>query len=173
MLVVYESKNGHTRQYAQWIASEFSTIALPLSELKPVDWKQSDVIVFGGGIYMGKIRGLKKVLRLSKDRPLVLFASGANQGTDADLAYVKSRNLSATLQSKLPFFFLPSDMDLDNTKGLLKWVMTKVVAAIEKKTDKTEADHRFLTMMKPPTSRMDPSQIQPLVRFVSETWPNL
>jgi hypothetical protein len=98
----------------------------------------------------------------------VLFACGANEGTEADLAYVKSRNLTPTLQTKIPFFFLPSSMDLEHTKGFLKWMMSKIVSMIEKKPEPTSEDRKFLEMMKPSKERMEKSRIDELVQFVKE-----
>lgn len=167
-LVVYQSKHGHTLQYAHWIAEALQWECKALSEMDKSDWNQDDWIVFGGGIYMGKIQGLKKVLEKRKNKPLVLFACGANEGTEADLAYVKSRNLPVAIQSKIPFFFLPSSMDLEHTKGFLKWMMTKIVAILEKKPEPTIEDRKFLEMMKPSKERMDVGEIDELVRYVKE-----
>lgn len=168
-IVVYQSKNGHTAQYAKWVAEALGCAAKPMSDMNKDDWNTEDTVIFGGGIYMGKIQGCKKAFRLRKNKPLVLFACGANQGTDADLAYVKTRNLSPVQQSRLPFYFFPSDMDLANTKGFMKWMMTKIVVMIEKKAVKTDEDRKFLEMMKPSASRMDKSRIEALVRDVQET----
>lgn len=167
-IVVFQTKHGHTQQYAEWIAAALQCPSKPLSDMKKDEWDRYDQVVFGGGIYMGKIQGWKKALRFRKSKPLVLFACGANQGTEADLAYVKSRNMTPSEQARIPFFFLPSTMDLSQTKGFLKWMMTKIVAMIEKKPDPTEDDRKFLEMMKPTKERMDIASIDDLVRFVSD-----
>lgn len=167
-IVVYQSKHGHTKQYAQWIASALQCQSKPLSDMKKDEWDSYDQVIFGGGIYMGKIQGWKKAQRHRKNKPIVLAACGANQGTEADLAYVKTRNMTPSQQAKIPFFFLPSTMDLGQTKGFLKWMMSNIVAMIEKKPNPTEDDRKFLEMMKPTKERMDIAFIDDLVRFVQE-----
>lgn len=60
-VVVYSSKTGFTKKYAQWIAEDLSLEAYELEEsdnLKEV-LSGVDTLIFGGGLYAIGINGLK------------------------------------------------------------------------------------------------------------------
>lgn len=63
-VVVYSSKTGFTKKYAEWIAEDLSLEAYDLEEsdnLKEV-LISVDTLIFGGGLYAIGINGLKKLL---------------------------------------------------------------------------------------------------------------
>lgn len=53
-IVIYTSKRGSTKQYAEWIAEELGCAAVPLSG---VDWSVTDLSEYDCIIYGGWIRG--------------------------------------------------------------------------------------------------------------------
>lgn len=55
-LVVYYSKYGSTKLYAEWIASAIGAIILELNELSEEILDRSDRIIFGCGIYTGGLK---------------------------------------------------------------------------------------------------------------------
>ena len=50
-IVVYKSKYGCTKTYAQWIAEELSCDICEQSEIKIDELKKYDIIIYGGGLY--------------------------------------------------------------------------------------------------------------------------
>lgn len=57
--VIYKSKTGFTRKYAQWIAEETGCDLFPYEQREKVDFSRYDTILYGGGFYAGTIGGLK------------------------------------------------------------------------------------------------------------------
>ena len=53
-IVIYTSKRGSARQYAEWIAEDLGCRAIPLSD---VDWSETDLSEYDCVIYGGWIRG--------------------------------------------------------------------------------------------------------------------
>ena len=53
--IVYKSKYGSTKKYAQWIAQESSGDLFESSKVKAKKISEYDIIVFGGGLYAGGI----------------------------------------------------------------------------------------------------------------------
>ncbi len=49
-IVIYTSKRGSTRQYAEWIAEDLGCEALTLSDAKGIDLHEYDCIIYGGWI---------------------------------------------------------------------------------------------------------------------------
>lgn len=56
-IVIYDSKYGHTEQFAKWISEELSVPMMPLSEAEAADLASYQTIVFGAPIYAGMIKG--------------------------------------------------------------------------------------------------------------------
>ena len=53
--VVYKSRYGTTKQYAEWIAKALDAILLEASVVKPSQLASFDIVVYGGGLYAGRI----------------------------------------------------------------------------------------------------------------------
>ncbi len=62
-LVVYTSKYGSTKQYAEWIAEEIGCKAIPASSVTAADLAAADLVICGGYLHMGKIIGADFVVR--------------------------------------------------------------------------------------------------------------
>lgn len=58
-IVVYFSKTGFSRRYAQWLAEDLDCRAVPEKERKALDWAQYDTVILTGGLYAGQMAGLK------------------------------------------------------------------------------------------------------------------
>lgn len=78
-LILYVSKSGNTKAYAEAIADALGTTAYPLKSVKPKKWADYDTIVFGGWVMGGKIQGLDRFLQnwdLISDKNVIVFANG-------------------------------------------------------------------------------------------------
>jgi len=56
-LVVYTSKYGSTKEYAEWIAEELGCKAVSAASVTEGDLASSDTVICGGYLHMGKIIG--------------------------------------------------------------------------------------------------------------------
>lgn len=112
-VVIYESKYGSTRRYAQWLAE---TLACPLFERKqfsPKYFAQYQMILYGGGLYAGGLSGVRLITQnwsLLSDKHVILFTCGLANPDDPDnIAHIReglSKTLSAEMMSSIPFFHL-------------------------------------------------------------------
>ena len=59
MIIVYESKTGFTKRYAEMLAAKTGMKVYRVNELSKIDKKEE--IVFLGWMKVGRIQGLKKV----------------------------------------------------------------------------------------------------------------
>ena len=71
-VILYQSKYGATRKYAQWLFAATNFDLLEMKQAKGTDLSRYEVIVFGGGIYASGIAGLnalkKQLAHLSPQR---------------------------------------------------------------------------------------------------------
>ncbi len=50
-IVVYKSKSGYTKTYAEWISSELNCDLKCAEDIKIDELLKYDVIIYGGGLY--------------------------------------------------------------------------------------------------------------------------
>lgn len=58
-IVVYFSKTGFSQRYAQWLAEDLGCQAVPDRARGSLDWGRYDAVILIGGLYAGRIAGLR------------------------------------------------------------------------------------------------------------------
>ena len=79
-LIVYWSKTGFVKKYAEWIAEELEADLIPGREIKPEKLKNYDQLIFGGSLYEVGIKGadfIKKNIKILEAKKTAVFATGA------------------------------------------------------------------------------------------------
>jgi hypothetical protein len=101
--VLYYSKYGSTRQYAEWIAEELGAdlIDAKARRLKLRDIRDYDTIIYGGGIYSGGIKGVELITKnwskgLSEKR-VIVFAVGIAVDIEANREQCREINFEKRL----------------------------------------------------------------------------
>lgn len=98
-VVLYHSKYGATKQYAQWIADDLKCDILDSDNVTINDLLKYDQIIFGGAIYVEKVIGLKplmKIINQLEGKKVFIFAVGLSE----------SHNKSILKGVNLPFYYL-------------------------------------------------------------------
>ena len=62
-IVIYKSKYGSTKQYAEWIADELNCLAVDAKKLKVDNLRNYDTIIYGGGLYAEIIAGVTLITK--------------------------------------------------------------------------------------------------------------
>lgn len=78
-IVIYKSKYGSTKQYAERIAQELGCQCFDAKDIKAEDLTEYDNIVYGGGLYAEVINGLSlitKNIEKLKDKKIAVFSTG-------------------------------------------------------------------------------------------------
>ena len=78
-IVIYKSKYGSTKTYANWIAEELSCEAVDAKNININDLTEYDTIIYGGGLYAEVINGvilITKNLDKLKDKKLIVYSTG-------------------------------------------------------------------------------------------------
>jgi menaquinone-dependent protoporphyrinogen IX oxidase len=91
VLIMYYSKYGTTKKYAEWIAKELKGDIFDINNMKQNILVNYDIIILGSGLYAGKINGINILLRnyeTLKEKKLIIFTCGL-----AD--YSKIENINA------------------------------------------------------------------------------
>lgn len=78
-IVIYKSKYGSTKAYAQWIAEELNCEVKDAKGVKVEDLLSYDTIIYGGGLYAEIIAGVSLITKnidKLKNKKLIVFTTG-------------------------------------------------------------------------------------------------
>ena len=142
-LVLYYSKYGSTKKYAEWIVNELIGDICPIDDVKEDTLARYEVIIIGSSLYAGSIRGMDIIVKNYKaieGRKLVLFTCGL-----AD--YSKSENINAitkridaaipeNIRKNIKVFLLRGGIDykrLSFIHKIMMAIMNKITVAKAKK----------------------------------------
>ena len=110
-IILYTSKYGATKQYADWLAEESGFDCIETKNAKIEDVMQYDVIILGGGIYASGISGLsflKKNIGKLQGKKVIVFCDGASPFDEKAFQQIIDHNLKGPL-SGLPCFYCRGD----------------------------------------------------------------
>ncbi len=106
-IIVYRSKYGAAKEYAQMLAAKTGFSLCALAGIKAAELAAYDRVVLCSGVYVGKIAGLKFLKRhadaLRKKRTAI-FAVGLSPADESTLETLKKNDRSGTL-AQFPLFY--------------------------------------------------------------------
>ena len=165
--VIYKSKYGTTKQYAEWIAEELNAPLFEVSSIKPLQLMDYDVVVYGGGLYASGIDGIKFVTK-NPCKSLVVFTVGLADPNITDYSAVLAKNIPSEKLSKVKVFHLRGGIDYGKLNFVHKVMMAIVKKQAEKKSpaERTSDDKGILETYGGKIDFTDKSTISPLIDYV-------
>ena len=134
-IVVYKTKYGSTKEYAEWIAQELGCKAVPENKMKPAELLNYDTIIFGGCIRVGKIviaDYMKKNWNKLEDKKIILFTSSGAAPTDTkELKANLERCYTPEMLAKIKYIPLHGRMNFDKLDLLDKFGMNMAAKMIK------------------------------------------
>jgi len=168
--VIYKSKYGTTKQYAEWIADELNASLLEASKVKPAQLMNYDVVVYGGGLYAGGVIGVKLVTN-NPCKTLIIFTVGAADPSITDYSAILSKNFTPKLLSEIKIFHLRGGIDYAKLGFVHKGMMAMLRSMISKASKKegaevSDEDKVFLETYGGKVDFTDKATITPLIDYV-------
>lgn len=172
-IILYGSKYGAAKQYAEWIAEALNTKALNVFAVKPKELCSYEQIIFGGSLYACSVYGLKKALQKANPSKWIFFTCGIADPT----AEENIKNLRSSVLSKLPeelknvpIFHLRGNLDYSKLSFLHRIMMLAPIKAIEKKplAQRTEEECQMLASYGKTANFMDKSAVLPIIQAAKE-----
>lgn len=168
LAVIYKSKYGTTKQYAEWIAQALGVVLLEASSVKPPQLTAYDLVVYGGGLYAGGIDGVNLVTK-NPCKQLIVFTVGLADPETTDYSPILTKNFSKEMLSKIKIFHLRGGMDYKNLRLIHKGMMgivRKSALKIEQ-SQRSEEDKLFLETYGTKLNFMDKNAIVPVVEYIN------
>lgn len=84
-LIVYDSKYGATRQYAEWLSTELKSPSMKSKEVTPAMIEKADLLLLGTPVYYGKFRLAKWLKKNELElllKKMIFFVVGGTSDTE-------------------------------------------------------------------------------------------
>lgn len=173
LLIVYYSKTGFTKKYAEWIreglSRDMSCDLVSYKERRKVKFGQYDKILFGGGFHAGRINGLKwfkeQVGKLSEERlqsgRIAVFATGAMPEDAPDVEKSMRQNFTEEEWKQIRTFYLPSGLCYEKM-GVGDKIMMSMFRAMLKEA---KIDNRMQELVAHSFDHTNKEAISPIVEW--------
>ena len=128
--IVYQSKTGHTKKYAEILSTKLKLPILDIQEAK-TKLKKGDEIIYLGWVCASKIMGLNKALR--KYKVICCGAVGAYPKIEENIQdLIKANNL------EIPLFYMQGGIDYSKLNKLYKKLLQAIGKTIENINDNVD-----------------------------------
>lgn len=171
VVVVYKSKTGFTKKYAQWIAEELSADIFEISSVTSDMLTKYDTIVYGGSLHAAGINGVKLIIKnidKLKDKKIVVFATGASPSRENVINEVRDKNFTADQQKYIKFFYLRGGFNYKGLGTFDKFLMSllKLKLKRKKKEELTSDEIGMLAVYDKPTDFTRKKDIDKITDYV-------
>lgn len=166
VLVLYESKTGYTRRYAEWISEELKAELLTLKEVSLSRIRAADLLIFGGNIRGSVISGQEKMRRLAQKaggKTTFYFGVGMRPVTPRTLELLhKNNGIAETL------FYFRGGLDKDALSPGDRTMLRIYQAMPKRRREIHPEDEQLLRDLHIPGDFSDREQIRPLLEAVAD-----
>lgn len=168
-VVVYRSKSGFTKNYANWLAKELHCDLFEGNRVTLNDLLSYDTIVYGAGLYASGINGIKLITNhynQLKGKKLIVFAVGATPSREETTAELRNTNLPAELQDNISFFYLRGGFDYNKLTLFNKLLMNLLKLKL-KRVKNPDADQKgMLASYTHPLDFTNPKYLDPILKCI-------
>ncbi len=169
-VVIYKSKHGSTKQYAEWIGEELDCPVIDAKDFNKKDFANYDNIIFGGCVQAGGIQGfelIKKAMRWGRldGKKVVTFAVGLNVMQKETRMQLREINFDKSYVEKMICFYCPGAYNPELIKGIDAGIMKVMLSMLESKgiLNMTEDEKTLLKDVKNGANYVDRKYIEPIV----------
>ncbi len=170
-IVVYNSKTGFTKRYAEWIAEAAGADCLELSIAKKKDLTSYEAIIFGGWACAGSIRKIswfKGNIDKWADKKRIAFCVGASPIDSPEIETALNRNFNEAEREKVTVFYCPGGLNYEKMSALFKLMMKMFVKTLKAKKDKTEKEQIMIKMISSSYDISDKKYIEPILQCLKK-----
>lgn len=177
VLVVYSSAYGSTQKYARWISEELNCELTEKGNASDKNFDDYDVIIYGGGLYAGKINGidfLTSSFEKIKNKNIILFTCGLGdpdeQKNHQNIMKSVDKTLTGEMGKRVKVFCFRGGIDyskLSFVHSAMMWMMYRIILKNSKKSQQAADENRyFIETYGKAVDFTDKKYIEPLVDYV-------
>lgn len=176
-VVVYQSKYGSTKKYAEWIAEGLGADILENKSIKVDSLDKYSTIIYGGGLYAGGISGVSLItdnFAKLENKKLVVFTCGLadpeNEENVRGIHKSIDKVFSKEMKEKVKFFHLRGGIDYSKLTIVHKLMMGMLKKMISKKKPEelTEENKQMLDTYGEKVDFTDKNSIKPIIAYITQ-----
>lgn len=166
--IVYSSRTGFTKQYAQWLAEDLHSECTSLSEYCPHTADAADTILCAGGVYGNEIHGIRQFKRIRKQKPqkqILFLATGIRPVSAETLQRLLLYNFSKADTPEL--FYVQGGLNLETLPPAQRTMLSLFRAMLKHRRDLSESDHEILRLLETSGDYSHHTQIETVFNRIS------
>lgn len=168
-VVVYKSKTGFAKRYAEWIAEALQCDLKENVRLSLEDIWGYDTVIYGGGLYAVGINGvnlIKNSYEALKDKNLIVFVTGATPPREEDLKKVWEMNFTEEQRKTIKLFYFRGGFDFSKLNMGNKILMSMMKSKLKNEKVPSDDERGMLEAFDKPVDFTDRNNILPLIKYV-------
>lgn len=171
MIVIYKTKYGSTKAYAEWIAEELGCEAVNVKDIKADELSKYNTIVYGGGLYAEVINGVSLITKnfeKLKDKKIVVYTTGITPLECREYydKLVIEKNFKPEMLEKIKVFNFMGKMIIDELSIPHKMALKALKKIMSDKQNPTEMEKLLVSLCEKSGDFSDRNQIKELVEYI-------
>lgn len=170
-IVIYKSKYGSTKCYAQWIAEELGCDCVDVKKVKAEDLADYDTIVYGGGLYAEMIAGINFITKnfdKISDKKIAVFSTGITplEYTEYYDTYVLEKNFKPYMLEKIKVFNFMGKMILEELAPVHRTAIKTLKKIMSTRENPTEMEKLLVELCDKDGDFSDRDSIKELIEYI-------
>ena len=170
-VVVYRSKYGSTKAYAEWISEELGCDIFEYKEIKIDDLLKYDTIIYGGGLYAEVINGvylLTKNMDKLKGKKIAVYSTGITPLEYREYydKLVIEKNFTPEMLEQIKVFNFMGKMILEELSLPHRTAIKALKALMKNKENPTEMEKLLITLCDASGDFTDRTAIKEFIDYV-------
>ena len=172
-VVLYKTKYGSTKAYAEWIKDELNCDIFDATKMKADDLSVYDTIIYGGGLYAEVIAGVSlitKNIEKFKNKNIIVYTTGLTPPDCRDYydKLVVEKNFKGDTYSCVKMFNYPGKMILSELSLVHRTALKTLKKLMSDKQNPTEMEKLLIELCDADGDFSDKAYIKELVDYVKK-----
>lgn len=170
-IVVYKTKYGSTKNYADWIGEELNCKVSDAKEITIDELEKYDTIIYGGGLYAEVINGVtlitKNIDRL-KDKKIAVYTTGITPLNCRDYydKLVVEKNFKSGIPTCVKVFNFTGKMVIDELSAVHRTALKTLKKIMLSKKEPTEMEKLLIKLCDADGDFSERCQIVDLIDYI-------
>ncbi len=171
-LVIFTSKTGFTRKYAQWIAEGCGCQAMELNEAskKPDSFfEEFDQIAFGGWIMAGSVTKARWFWTMAEKldcKKLALFCVGASPAENPDIPVFLKTVVPERFRDRTKAFYCQGGISYEKMNFPMRMMMKAFCSALKNNSKASEKEREMAKWLSSSYDISAPEHAQPVIDWL-------
>lgn len=170
-IVIYKTKYGSTKTYAEWIANELSCDIAEAKSVSATDLANYETIIYGGGLYAEVINGvtlITKNMDLLRDKKIAIYTTGITPISCRDYydKYVAEKNFKHGVPENIRLFNFMGKMVLEELTPVHRAALKTLKKIMSSKKAPTEMEKLLVDLCDADGDFTNIDEINPLIDYM-------